>query len=314
MDAVGERFWAELDRIFRAHGIAPLRREDRRVLMRQVDRVIDRFYGLTQQTALTAELFATIVRATDIAAETPFRRAVERVRSLVERRDPDWWNRIRGKATPESRDPFLRVVSVLDGPAVDRQRLLRSRLMDPQRRWVDGSPRRLSDRVWSHGKSVRSAIDQRLIEGISRGEDALSIARDLEQYLRPSKAPIRYLADGRIVRQNMTATPGRGGYGGTFSRTLARTEVSRVHAAATLEAARITPGNIGMRYRLSGSHPRQDVCSALASADPDDLGPGVYKLQNFPLLPQHPNCLCAAVPVQMSRDDMIADLVARYGD
>jgi hypothetical protein len=64
---------------------------DRRGIMRQVDRLIDRAFGLTQRAALVSELLGVIIRATDAAAERPFLRALERVRSIVTRRDPSLW-------------------------------------------------------------------------------------------------------------------------------------------------------------------------------------------------------------------------------
>ncbi len=153
-DTVSASFWERLLAIFRGAAGQVLTRADRRPLMNLIDRVLDRTYGLVQHAALTSELFTAIVRATDLAAETPFRRSVERVRKIVERRDPSWWTRIRSHSSPDAKDPFLRVIGVLDGPAVERQRMLRANLMDPQRRWVPQETHttstgyRLSDRVW----------------------------------------------------------------------------------------------------------------------------------------------------------------------
>jgi len=320
-DTVSASFWERVLAIFRGVAGRVLTREDRRPLMNLIDRVLDRTYGLVQHAALTSELFTAIVRATDLAAETPFRRSVERVRKIVERGDPSWWTRIRARSSPGSNDPFLRVIGVLDGPVVERQRMLRANLMDPQRRWVPKeqwntkTSWRLSDRVWSQGRSVRKAIDDRLSAGIRTGEDALKIARSLEPYLNPAFRSETITHDGKVIaRLNQTATPGRGGYGNVNTRRLVRTEITRVHGAATVAAAKITPGNLGVQWLLSNRHSGIDECNSHATRDGYGLGPGVYPPESVPIYPVHPHDLCTLAPVMKSREDVIADLVKRYGE
>lgn len=125
VDGVLGRFWRDIERVFAPFASRKLTDPDRRVIMREIDRIIARVYGATQRAALVSDLFTTLVRATDAASDLPFRRAVERVKSLVERRDPGWWQRIRGQAPLKPNDPFLRVVSALDGPVVQQGRLVR---------------------------------------------------------------------------------------------------------------------------------------------------------------------------------------------
>lgn len=318
-DGVLSRFWERVLAVFRGVTGRVLTRDDRRPLMTLIDRVLDRTYGLVQRAALTSELFTAIVRATDLAAETPFRRSIERVRQLVERRDPSWWTRIRSRSSPGANDPFLRVLGVLDGPVVERQRMLRANLMDPQRKWTPKETwntktgYRLSDRVWRQGRSVRKAIDDRIIAGIRTGEDALKIARSLEPYLNPAFRSETITHDGKVIaRLNQTAAPGRGGYGNYPARRLARTEVTRAHGAATIESAKVTPGVIGIRWALSASHDDLDECSDYASRD-NGMGAGVYAVRDLPAYPAHPHERCTLQHVQMSREDVIADLVMRYG-
>ena len=289
--------------------------------MAAVDREVAIVFGATQAAAITAQLFRVLGSELTAAANVPPRRAVAQVKAIVERRDPVLWQTIRRKASRDSADPFLRVVAAVDGPAVDAERMLRSRSLDPQRRWVRaqtadgaGDLYRLSDRVWRLGKETRSAIDDRLRLGIARGEDALSIAHDLVSYLKLDQQPEIITSNGKVIRRrNMTARPGRGGYGSHQARRLARTEVTRVHGAATIETMRITPGGKGIQWRLSGSHPEQDECNDHASADRYGLGEGVYPVDRVPPYPSHPHELCSLVPVLKSRDEVIADLVRRYG-
>ncbi len=161
---------------------------------------------------------------------------------------------------------------------------------------------------------MRKAIDDRIIAGIRTGEDALKIARSLEPYLNPAFRSETVTHDGKVIaRLNQTTTPGRGGYGNVNTRRLVRTEISRVHAAASMAAARVAPGTIGMKWQLSASHVGSDACSDHARRHSEGMEPGCYTFSEFPMMPEHPQCLCASVPVQMSREDVIADLIRRYG-
>lgn len=334
VDAVFVRVWAEVEMIMEPYRGRPLTQQDRREIMRQVDRVIGRVYGATQQAAMVSELFTTIVRVTDVASETGFVRAIDRVRKVVDRRDPSWWQRIRRQAPGKSNDPFLKMVSQFDGPIVDRQRLLRAGRLDPQRRWVPKerwntkTGYRLSDRVWKQGQDARRAIDARIIEGISRGEDALSIARDLEQYLNPGQQPMVIRKDGKVIRRtpnhrlvvgskstpvNMTRYPGRGGFGSYPARRLAITEVHRVLNQATIEAGKVTPGATGIRWALANTHARQDNCDNHATNHSTGMGPGEYTFDEFPPMPDHPLCRCHSQILTVSRDEMIDMLIAKYG-
>jgi hypothetical protein len=179
-------------------------------------------------------------------------------------------------------------------PLVASERVQRAYGLDSTRSWVDPNGYRLSDRLWRQRRWIRDQIDQTLRRAIADGEDALIVARKLEQFLSPDFAPIR-TEHGRLVRNQsraiVTTAPGRGGSGSLPARTLARTEISRAHAQGTLFSAARTPFLVGVRYALSGSHPRVDECNQLAERN-SGLGPGVYNVGDVPSPPRHPNCLC----------------------
>jgi hypothetical protein len=75
-------------------------------------------------------------------------------------------------------------------------------------------------------------------------------------------------------------------------RVMARTEMSRAHNAAHVRSLAEEPWTKGVRWTLSTSHPRLDICDILAEQSLDDLGPGGYKIGNEPECPAHPSCLC----------------------
>lgn len=148
--------------------------------------------------------------------------------------------------------------------------------------WVDPNGYTLSERIWNTAGNTRRKLDLFLEDAIRRGQGTLDLqrkgatglARDLEQFLLP----------GRTLRTNKP-------YGIDASydaMRLARTEITRAHARAAENAASLNPFVEGMGIRLSGSHPKADICDRAAAAGPfpKDAIPEQYKI------PLHPHCLC----------------------
>jgi hypothetical protein len=293
---------------------------DRRALMREIDRLLDRAFGLTQRAALVSRLFATIVDVAGIAVDLPFARAIERVRTVVDRRDGTWWRRIINRRPILPPDPFLDVVAALDTwdafgnritpEPLRRERLRRSRLLDPTRSWVPGERKGLSDRVWRTGRDVRRQIDETLREGIARGTSAEDLARQLDKFLHPKHANTSYRRNGKIYQRRNGNQP----YAASAARRLARTEITRAHGMAVIESAKITPGVVGVRWRVSGQHPLTDPCDENARQHSDGMGPGEYKPNEVPRYPEHPQCMCSLLPVVISREEMVNQLIAKYGE
>ena len=198
--------------------------------------------------------------------------------------------------------------------AAERQR--RAGAFDPTRAWVNGDSYNLSDRVWLARQSVRQAIDRTLVNAIVSGEDSLLTARKLEQWLSSSWAPRRDERGRLVARQPkrlVTQTPGRAGAWSFASRRLARTEISRAHALATIQSAQANPFTRGVRWMISGNHPNADRCDQHARRD-SGFGPGIYRVQDFPSMPEHPHCRCVAVPVPVEDTrSVVARLRQAYG-
>ncbi len=168
--------------------------------------------------------------------------------------------------------------------------------VDSSRTWVDPNGYTLSDRLWQNGQETRDAIDALLQYHIGQGADAVTTGKALENFLTPA---------GRV---QATRTP-YGTSGIAVPRRLARTESSRAYAVATQEGARRNPWVIGLQYRLSGNHPKQDQCDSYASADPHGMGTGIYRIGEIPLPPVHPNCRCVASPhIAPNSAAVVADL------
>jgi hypothetical protein len=218
-----------------------------------------------------------------------------------------------------SRDRIEDLWRVHNGAEAKADRLGRADGWFQTRTWIDPEGRQLSDRIWRQRAAVRGRIDTILKTGIARGTNALEVARGLEQYLNPGLAPTRIvrgsvlrLAPGQ-PRSIVTATPGlpriagqTTGYGGSGSypaRRLARTEITRAHGRAEVLAASAVPG-MGVRWRLSPSHPERDICDKHAGHD-IGFGRGVYFPSGVPEYPAHPHCLCSLSRVPMLNDDEI---------
>lgn len=57
---------------------------------------------------------------------------------------------------------------------------------------------------------------------------------------------------------------------------------------------------LAVKWNLSPSHPRVDICDTYAEQDLYGLGKGVYPYDSFPDLP-HPNCLCFLTTIRESK-------------
>ena len=177
--------------------------------------------------------------------------------------------------------------------------------LDDTRSWVDPRGFTLSDRIWSARASDRAAIEGILREGIAAGEDPLLVARRLEVYLTPEG---RRLETTTPPVRRGTPEEYRSGKGSYAARRLARTEITRAHGQATIQAAERNPFVTGVRWNLSPSHPKVDICDEHASRD-TGLGRGVYRVRDVPRYPAHPHCLCNLAPVVA--EDAIHTIVAQ---
>jgi hypothetical protein len=163
--------------------------------------------------------------------------------------------------------------------------------------WVDPNKHNLVQRMSAAKQADRELLQGMLLESMGRGETGPQAAGRVEDFLTPLSSRLRNA--NRQVVNNHLSTPEslplspRSGKGSSRLRTLARTELTRAHGRATIEAARLNPFVEGVRWNLSGSHPRTDICDSNASGSSGPKFPaGVYRPGDIPSYPQHPNCLC----------------------
>lgn len=158
-------------------------------------------------------------------------------------------------------------------------------LANVESRLLDDIP--LSERVYKNKALSSGQVDGIVNNGISLGKSAREIAREVHQFISPN-------------------TPG----GVSFaSMRLARTEINNAfHTTQTRSYAK-QPWIKGVKWHISGSHPRPDTCDQYAKDDHDDLGPGVFRPNNVPGKP-HPQCLCHITAITIPRDEFLDNLVA----
>lgn len=188
-----------------------------------------------------------------------------------------------------------------------------------------------------------SAIDDVLFEALGREEDARALKRSLlagaEQTMDVAIARIyvsaiplseriyqsRVWADGRIQRLINSAllrglsarefakeardwfnpnTPGGARYA---ALRLARTEINNAFHATSVAQADEKPWINKMKWHLSRSHPKPDICDQYAKGGKD--GDGVYPVRDVPRKP-HPQCFCFVTPISPNEDDFLDNLVA----
>lgn len=153
---------------------------------------------------------------------------------------------------------------------------------------------RLSDRVWRVAENSRNAVRTIVEAAVASGQDSRSVARLVQQYLRPGvKTALRPETRRRL------GVPSDVSY---EAMRLAVTELNTAFHEGTVMAGRATPSYLGVLWRLSASHPRPDYCDYLATRNG-----GFWPRGNEPERP-HPWCRCVILPVHEAIDKFIQRL------
>jgi len=144
----------------------------------------------------------------------------------------------------------------------------------------------LARSVYKTQALTQGMVDRKVSQGLLLGHNAKTIAKSVKDMIRPDVA---------------------GGVSYAAHR-LARTEIN--HAYQTAQATRHEgePWTKGMRWNLSKSHPKPDVCNVNAETNWAGLGAGVYTFGNKP--DSHPNCLCYQTPETVDEDEFEEQFLA----
>ena len=162
----------------------------------------------------------------------------------------------------------------------------------------------LSDRIWKTGQNARSAIQNIIQSAVASGQDAVTTAKALEQYV---KKGARTLAQHypAMMEHMRGRVPKNLSY---EALRLARTETTAAFGQGQIRTAQVTPGVKGIKYCLSSAHRIVDICDELARNNEAGLGPGVYAVDDPPPYPAHPNTMSYLVTVYEKPEDFVKRL------
>jgi len=148
----------------------------------------------------------------------------------------------------------------------------------------------LSPRVYRNQQVLTARVNRIVARGLAQNLSAREMASSVKGFISP-------------------ATPGGVNYA---AMRLARTEINNAFHGINTELHDELPFVEGVKWELSGSHPRPDECDDLADDDHDGLGPGVFRPANVPMKP-HPHCLCDTYPISLDAEQFATNLAnGRY--
>ena len=141
--------------------------------------------------------------------------------------------------------------------------------------------------------------------GVSRGEILAALKPIRRQIAKGTIAGMRaaysQLVDA-LEDQNEKAL-NKAIYAATQERTryfadrIARTEMARAYQDGFLLKWDNNEDCVAYQWKLSGRHPRYDICDLYAKANLYGMGAGVFPKDKVPRLPAHPHCMCFLKPV-----------------
>lgn len=159
----------------------------------------------------------------------------------------------------------------------------------------------LSDRIWTKSKRYREDMTQVIQSAVAEGQDCVKTARMLEKYVKTGKKTLARQYPNMMKRMG-TRVPEDICY---EALRLARTEMTAAYGEATIQSAMVSPSCSGVKFILSGSHPKYDICDHICGVDGYGLGIGCYPVDKAPAYPFHPNCLCITLTVNENPGDFV---------
>lgn len=140
----------------------------------------------------------------------------------------------------------------------------------------------LSQRVYRNSQATVLHVGQIVDSGLARQLSAREIARLVRRYIDP-------------------ITPGGASYA---AMRLGRTEINNAHHDTTIRLSQDRPWVTGYQWKLSGSHPKPDICNEYASEND-----GLFDKGEVPSKP-HPQCLCYILVSQVPEREFLRNLAS----
>ena len=147
---------------------------------------------------------------------------------------------------------------------------------------------KLSERIWNVGQHNKKIMSDIVRAGV--GEDVVTVARSLESYVKKGKTSISTNYPNMMKRIG-SRIPANLDYN---ALRLARTELTAAYGEGVIASAKATPVVKYVKWVISSSHPRKDICDTNATGGTN--GNGIYEAMSCPIYPAHPNCICTLQP------------------
>lgn len=187
-------------------------------------------------------------------------------------------------------------------PALIRQFYvgLNNRVVEDVVRRIYANGYSFSTRVWNAAMDFNTQINHVVSTGIAMNRDVLSIARDINVYVRDGKMALmgRY---GPLVRGASDFTRRIRGKIDYRALRLVRSELTASLQNASVQAGEANPACIHMYEWIRVNVEEWGcVCPELEENSP-------YRTESVPGYP-HPNCMCQVRPLLMNNNTFVADL------
>jgi hypothetical protein len=144
----------------------------------------------------------------------------------------------------------------------------------------------LSERVYNTQKLANGLVDRTINREILLGRNWQELAKKIRPMINPD-------------------VPGGVSYA---AKRLARTELNNAFHRTQINLAAQNPWVEAQQWHLSRSHPKPDVCDALAKGHSKGKPEGTYGMGEVPDK-AHPQCLCYLTSVVIPEEDFIDSLV-----
>ena len=168
-----------------------------------------------------------------------------------------------------------------------------------------------SERIWDLQQFTNNEISKTVTKGVLQGKSHTALMKELEPYLKMTDEEFQAFQRSWAETHDEAwkadwKTRGRLKYN---LQRLSRTEINNAHREAHVYSARLSPWVSGLRWNLSASHPKPDICDEWATQDEHGMGGGVYPPDEVPL--DHPNGLCFLTNVLIPQAEIEALVRAR---
>ena len=165
---------------------------------------------------------------------------------------------------------------------------------------------KLSERIWNVGEHNKKIMSDIVRAGI--GEDVVKVAKGLETYVKHGRNDLAKNYPNMMKRMG-GRIPSNLNYN---ALRLARTELTAAYGEGVIASAKASPVVKNIKWVLSNTHPRIDICDSYAKGG--ENGDGIYPATDCPPYPAHPNCICTLQPAPEDTRKVVSRLKSWLDD